>query len=149
MLGSVLTGARKVGDGKKKFVNKLTSGGDCPGLNAAIRGVGKAANSLDIQVIGYLDGFRTGEPLDLRWILSRLSGILSLGGTILGTSRDKLPRCRAGELGTIDICLFAVANYAYQISRLPGLLPWGWGTAKNARRLMKEASKCHHAAQDD
>ena len=42
-----------------KFVGVLTSGGDCPGLNAAIRGVGKAARGFyGMQVIGFLDGFR-------------------------------------------------------------------------------------------
>ena len=42
-----------------KFVGVLTSGGDCPGLNAAIRGVGKAALGFyGMQVIGFLDGFR-------------------------------------------------------------------------------------------
>ena len=41
-----------------KVIGILTSGGDCPGLNAAIRGVGKAALALGMQVIGYRDGFR-------------------------------------------------------------------------------------------
>ena len=122
----------------KKIVGLLTSGGDCPGLNAAIRGVGKAANSLDIQVIGYLDGFRgLVENRFIRLDSSRLSGILTLGGTILGTSRDKPHKMPAGELGTIDMRPFAVANYEQQ--HLDCLVCLGGGgTAKNARRLMKE-----------
>ncbi|MCU0521133.1 MAG: 6-phosphofructokinase [Anaerolineae bacterium] len=122
----------------KKIVGLLTSGGDCPGLNAAIRGVGKAASSLDIQVIGYLDGFRgLVENRFIRLDSSRLSGILTLGGTILGTSRDKPHQMPAGELGTIDMRPFAVANYKQQ--HLDCLVCLGGGgTAKNARRLMKE-----------
>ena len=38
-----------------KVIGLLTAGGDCPGLNAAIRGVGKAALALGMQVIGYYD----------------------------------------------------------------------------------------------
>ncbi|MCJ7549467.1 MAG: ATP-dependent 6-phosphofructokinase, partial [Anaerolineae bacterium] len=122
----------------KRFVGLLTAGGDCPGLNAAIRGVGKAANSLDIQVIGYLDGFRgLVENRYIRLDSSRLSGILTLGGTILGTSRDKPHRMPAGELGTVDMRPFAVANYRQQ--HLDCLVCLGGGgTHKNALRLMKE-----------
>ena len=122
----------------KRFVGLLTAGGDCPGLNAAIRGVGKAANSLDIQVIGYLDGFRgLVENRYIRLDSSRLSGILTLGGTILGTSRDKPHKMPAGELGTVDMRPFAVANYRKQ--HLDCLVCLGGGgTHKNALRLMKE-----------
>ncbi|MGC9469494.1 MAG: 6-phosphofructokinase [Anaerolineae bacterium] len=122
----------------KKFVGLLTAGGDCPGLNAAIRGVGKAAQSLDIQVIGYLDGFRgLVENRFIRLDSSRLSGILTVGGTILGTSRDKPHKMPAGELGTVDMRPFAVANYEKQ--HLDCLVCLGGGgTQKNARRMMKE-----------
>jgi len=74
-----------------KLLGVLTAGGDSPGLNAAIRGIGKAA--LDVykfQVIGFRDGFR-GVMQDRTVQLdgSALSGILTVGGTILGTSRDR------------------------------------------------------------
>ncbi|MGC9520769.1 MAG: ATP-dependent 6-phosphofructokinase [Anaerolineae bacterium] len=122
----------------KKLVGILTAGGDCPGLNSAIRGVGKAAHSLDFGVIGYLDGFRgLVENRFIRLDSSRLSGILTLGGTILGTSRDKPHKMPAGELGTVDMRPFAVANYEKQ--HLDCLVCLGGGgTQKNARRLMKE-----------
>src|SRR5512142_201904 len=74
-----------------KFVGVLTSGGDSPGLNAAIRGIGKAAlGRYGMEVIGFRDGFRglmdnRTQDLDT----TALSGILTIGGTILGTSRDK------------------------------------------------------------
>jgi ATP-dependent phosphofructokinase / diphosphate-dependent phosphofructokinase len=69
----------------------LTSGGDCPGLNAAIRGVGKTAIlKYGMKVYGVSSGFqglisREFVELDER----KLSGILTVGGTILGTSREK------------------------------------------------------------
>lgn len=69
----------------------LSSGGDCPGINATIRGVGKTAiMHYNMEVIGIHSGFsgilkKDVEPLNER----SLSGILNLGGTILGTSREK------------------------------------------------------------
>ena len=41
-----------------KYIGILTAGGDSPGLNAAIRGVGKASQSFDMELIGFMDGFR-------------------------------------------------------------------------------------------
>lgn len=69
----------------------LSSGGDCPGINATIRGVGKTAISrYGMEVVGIRDGFqgllkKNYIPLDEK----SLSGLLNLGGTILGTSREK------------------------------------------------------------
>jgi len=72
-------------------VGILSSGGDCPGINATIRGVGKTAvNHYGMDVIGICDGFQgllTKEIITLDDKV--LSGLLSLGGTILGTSREK------------------------------------------------------------
>ena len=72
-------------------VGILSSGGDCPGINATIRGVGKTAvNHFGMDVIGICDGFQgllNGEYISLDD--KSLSGLLSLGGTILGTSREK------------------------------------------------------------
>ncbi|MFC2114196.1 6-phosphofructokinase [Bacteroidota bacterium] len=69
----------------------LTAGGDCPGINAAIRGVGKTA-ILDhkMKVFGFSSGFRGIIDKDYTEITEEnLSGILTLGGTVLGTSREK------------------------------------------------------------
>jgi len=69
----------------------LTAGGDCPGLNAAIRGVCCAASSrYNMRIIGISDGFRGligGDARELN--TGDFSGILTLGGTILGASREK------------------------------------------------------------
>lgn len=76
---------------KVKRIGILTAGGDCPGLNAAIRGVGKTAIvQYGMEVIGFSSGY-TGlihkQYIELKE--KDLSGILTLGGTIIGTSREK------------------------------------------------------------
>lgn len=84
---------------KKKKIGILTAGGDCPGLNAAIRGVGKTAIvKYDMEVIGISSGFLGLINKDfIELTESSLSGILTLGGTILGTSREK-PFKKSGPL---------------------------------------------------
>lgn len=76
---------------KAKKIGILTAGGDCPGLNAAIRGVGKTAIiEYGMTVLGFNAGFSgliNSDYIELKE--SQLSGILTVGGTILGTSREK------------------------------------------------------------
>lgn len=69
----------------------LSSGGDCPGINATIRGVGKSAIlHYGMEVVGIHNGFTGLLNKDMEVFSERtLSGILNLGGTILGTSREK------------------------------------------------------------
>ena len=69
----------------------LTSGGDCPGINATIRGVCKTAIShYGMEVYGIHSGFRGLIDNDITPLTEKdLSGLLNLGGTILGTSREK------------------------------------------------------------
>ncbi len=72
----------------------LSSGGDCPGINATIRGVGKTAMThFGMEVIGIKSGFSGLLSKNEKDIVlldnEALSGILNLGGTILGTSREK------------------------------------------------------------
>ncbi len=84
----------------KKRIAVLTGGGDCPGLNAVIRGVAKASmRKFDIEVIGIEDGFAglvNRKVVDLTW--ERVSGILTQGGTILGTTNRADPFNWSGEL---------------------------------------------------
>ncbi|MCL2444491.1 MAG: 6-phosphofructokinase [Treponema sp.] len=69
----------------------LTAGGDCPGLNAAIRGVCRAAyDRYGMEIIGIANGFRGLINEDTRVLKPEdFSGILTRGGTILGSSREK------------------------------------------------------------
>jgi 6-phosphofructokinase 1 len=121
-----------------KYVGILTSGGDSPGLNAAIRGVGKAAlNRHGMQLIGFRDGFRgLMENRSIRLDAGQLSDILTRGGTILGTSRDKPHRMPVGGK-VLDMTGVIAGNY--RDNHLDALVCLGGGgTQKNALRL-KEA----------
>lgn len=69
-----------------KRIGILTAGSDCPGLNAAIRALGKAASSIGAEVVAFSDGFQ-GLMQD-HVVTTSFSGILTAGGTVLGTSRD-------------------------------------------------------------
>jgi 6-phosphofructokinase 1 len=118
-----------------KHIGILTSGGDCPGINAAIRAVGKAAqDAYGMQVTGFLNGFRglaQDQTMELNGRL--LSGILTHGGTILGTSRDKPHRMLVGGK-TRDMTDAIVNTYLrHQLDALVCL--GGGGTQKNALRL--------------
>ena len=72
----------------KPRIGVLTSGGDCPGLNAVLRGVVLAADKLGWEVIGFRDGFEGLLPPGTYIVLDRRSteGIMALGGTIIGTT---------------------------------------------------------------
>lgn len=118
-----------------QFIGVLTSGGDCPGLNAAIRGVGKAGlDSLSMGVIGFRDGFRgLVQDQTVRIDNNLLSDILTDGGTILGTSRDKPHKMYIG--GTVRDMTGAVVD-TYKRHHLDALVCMGGGgTQKNALRL--------------
>ena len=121
-----------------KMIGILTSGGDSPGLNAAIRGIGKALlGRYGMKVMGIRDGFRGMMENRTQLLDSEaLSGILTLGGTILGTSRDKpyaMPV--AGRL--MDMTDVIVDNYhKHHLDALVCL--GGGGTQKNAYHLMKQ-----------
>jgi len=120
---------------KTKRIGILTAGGDAPGLNAVIRGFGKTAiGYYGWEMVGFRDGIKGlienhAVPLDR----SALSGILTVGGTILGTSRDKVHKYLVdGE--PVDMVPTVVENY--QKDGLDALvLLGGGGTAKNAKRL--------------
>jgi len=120
---------------RPKHIGILTAGGDSPGLNAAIRSVGKAALSCGMQVTGFKDGFR-GLAENLCCPLDKLSlaGILTVGGTILGTGRDKPHRMDVdGEIR--DMTDVIASNYhANQLDALVCL--GGGGTHKNVLRLI-------------
>jgi len=98
---------------RAKCIGILTSGGDCPGLNAAIRGVAKPAMSdFHIEVIGIEKGFRGLVENHARVLhLQDVTGILSSGGTILGTSREKPYKMPLPNGATIDMTDRAVETY--------------------------------------
>ncbi len=106
-----------------KHIGILTSGGDCPGLNPAIRGIGKTALSEhDMQIIGFRDGFRgLMENRFIRLDNTQLSGILTLGGTILGhLQRGGIPsaadRLLATRLGTACVDYISKGKYGILVA---------------------------------
>lgn len=118
-----------------QHIGILTSGGDCPGLNAAIRGLGKAAREhYGMRVIGFLNGFRgLAQDQTVELDGAMLSGILTDGGTILGTSRDKPHRMNIGGK-EIDMTAAIIATYhKHHLDALVCI--GGGGTQKNALRL--------------
>ena len=114
----------------------LTAGGDCPGLNAAIRGVAKASMHYGMTVIGIRDGFRglvenRTMPIDNPLV----SGILTQGGTFLGSSRDRPHKMKINGR-TVDMTSEAVRTY--KKLRLDCLVCLGGnGTQKSALALME------------
>ncbi|MEZ5282708.1 MAG: ATP-dependent 6-phosphofructokinase [Acidimicrobiales bacterium] len=118
-----------------QHIGILTSGGDTPGLNAAIRGIGKAAmGTHGMTVIGFRDGFKgLMQNRHLALDRSMLSGILTQGGTILGTSREKPHKMMVG--GTrLDMTDAIIENI--EAHRLDALICLGGGgTQKNALHL--------------
>lgn len=118
-----------------KRIGILTAGGDAPGLNAAIRGFGKAAISdYGMELIGFRDGIRgLAENRFIELDSEALANILTVGGTVLGTSRDKPHKMQInGE--TRDMIPTIVENI--EGNKLDGLVMLGGGgTAKNALRL--------------
>ena len=101
---------------KKERIAVLTGGGDCPGLNAVIRAVAKKAMiEYGMEVIGVEDGYE-GMMEDRFRVLhyGDVSGILTLGGTILGTSNKANPyRCavqKSGQTEFEDVSRRAIRN---------------------------------------
>jgi 6-phosphofructokinase 1 len=121
-----------------KRIGILTAGGDSPGLNAAIRAVGKAAiGKYGWEIIGFRDGFLGLARNDYsRLSKDNLRGILTVGGTVLGTSRDKIHRMVV-DGRTRDMTKAVVRNY--RTLRLDALVCiGGGGTQKNALRLVQQ-----------
>ena len=124
---------------KIKRIGILTAGGDAPGLNAAVRGVGKTAlGRHGLEVIGIRDGYlgllqnRT-IPLDSK----ALAGILTVGGTILGTSRIK-PHRMADEDGNVRDMRDAIVKNYEKLGLDALVCIGGGGTNLNAQKLCEK-----------
>ena len=113
----------------KTRIGVLTSGGDCPGLNAVIRGVCRAADKLGWEVIGFRDGFEgllpPGDymPLDRK----NTAGIMHLGGTILGTTNRGhfVAKAGSGSKAMINPEIMAKAKQTFHNLGLTALIVIG------------------------
>ncbi|MFH0842457.1 MAG: ATP-dependent 6-phosphofructokinase [Bacteroidota bacterium] len=117
----------------------LTAGGDCPGLNAAIRGVGKTAIiKYGMKIVGISDGFSGMINKEYVELSERdLSGILTLGGTILGTSREKPFKSNGKKKSEIRKSDLIVEHYG-QLGLDCLVCIGGNGTLKTAHLLAEE-----------
>jgi len=118
-----------------KKIGILTAGSDAPGLNATIRGFGKAVQGqYGMTLIGFRDGFEglmVNKTVDLGG--NALSNILTAGGTILGTSRT-VPHAVQENGGVVDKTSLAVD--VYHANKLDALVCiGGQETQKAALRL--------------
>ena len=86
-------------------IGMLTSGGDCQALNATMRGVAKSLYNMfdDVEIIGFEDGYKGLMYADYQIMKSSdFSGILTQGGTILGTSRQPFKLMRTPDENGLD-----------------------------------------------
>lgn len=130
-----------------KKVGILTSGGDCQGLNAAIRGVAKGlyeAFGNDVEIYGIKNGYKGLIFNDCKLMKpADFSGILTLGGTILGTSRQPFKTMRVIGDDGVDKVANMKANYKeMQLDCL--VILGGNGTQKTANLLREEGLNVVH-----
>lgn len=121
-------------------IGLLTSGGDCQALNAAMRGVIKGLSSTrdDLEIYGFQDGYKGliyGNAKSMT--PDDFSGILTRGGTILGTSRQPFKRMRIPDENGLDKVEAMKENYyKYKLDCL--VILGGNGTHKTANLLREE-----------
>ena len=121
-------------------IGMLTSGGDCQALNAAMRGVVKTllSNRDDVEIYGFLDGYKGLIYSNFRMLTGKdFSGILTVGGTILGTSRTPFKTIQDPDENGLDKVDAMKQNYhKLQLDCL--VILGGNGTHKTANLLRKE-----------
>lgn len=127
-------------------IGLLTSGGDCQALNATMRGVvkGLSNNVKDLEVYGFMNGYKGLIYGDYRMLNSGdFSGILTRGGTILGTSRQPFKLMRVPDENGLDKVDAMVQTY--HKLRLDCLVILGGnGTQKTANLLREEGLNILH-----
>ncbi len=129
-----------------KRIGLLTSGGDCQALNATMRGVVKGlANVCDeLEVYGFLNGYKGLIYGDYRILDTKeFSGILTKGGTILGSSRQPFKLMRVPDENGLD--KVEAMKHTYHKLRLDCLVILGGnGTQKTANLLREEGLNVIH-----
>ena len=121
-------------------IGMLTSGGDCQALNAAMRGVVKGIYSSrdDVEIYGFQDGYKGLIYSDFKMLTSRdFSGILTRGGTILGTSRQPFKLMRVPDENGLDK-VEAMKHTYHKLSLDCLVVLGGNGTHKTANMLREE-----------
>ena len=118
----------------------LTSGGDCQALNATMRGVAKSLYNMldDVEIIGFEDGYKGLMYADYQIMKpADFSGILTQGGTILGTSRQPFKQMRLPDENGLD--KVEAMKHTYKKLKLSCLVVLGGnGSQKTANMLSEE-----------
>ena len=123
-----------------KRIGLLTSGGDCQALNATMRGVvkGLSSNIDELEVYGFMNGYKGLIYGDYRLLTSKdFSGILTKGGTILGSSRQPFKLMREPDEKGLDKVEAMKQNY-YKLRLDCLVILGGNGTQKTANLLSEE-----------
>lgn len=120
-------------------IGMLTSGGDCQSLNATMRGVAKALYRMfdDIEIIGFEDGYKGLIYTDYRIMRpEEFSGILTKGGTILGTSRQPFKLMRTPDANGLD--KVEAMKHTYKKLKLECLVVLGGNGSQKTANLLRE-----------
>ncbi|HWL95343.1 MAG TPA: ATP-dependent 6-phosphofructokinase [Phycisphaerae bacterium] len=131
----------------KPRIGVLTSGGDCPGLNAVLRGVVLAAEKLGWEVLGFLDGFEGLLPPGNYMVLDRrrTAGIMPRGGTIIGTTNRGhfVAKVGAGDRTEVADGVIADAREVLKELRVDALIIVGGdGSMVTALQLQEAGINC-------
>src|SRR5436189_81896 len=131
----------------KPRIGVLASGGDCPGLNAVLRGVVLAAEKLGWEVVGFRDGFEGLLPPGNHVILNREStnGIMALGGTIIGTTNRGhfVAKVGAGDRTVVPANVIASAKKILDELQVRALLIVGGdGSMVTTQQLQEAGINC-------
>ena len=129
-----------------KRIGLLTSGGDCQALNATMRGVvkGLSSNLDELEVYGFMNGYKGLIYGDYRLLTSKdFSGILTKGGTILGSSRQPFKLMRVPDEKGLDKVEAMKQNY-YKLRLDCLVILGGNGTQKTANLLSEEGLNIIH-----
>src|SRR5438876_1169791 len=127
----------------KTRIGILTSGGDCPGLNAVLRGVVLAGEKLGWEIIGFRDGFEGLLPPGDYVVLDRKSteGIMALGGTIIGTTNRGhfIAKVGAGDRAVVASEVIARAKKVLDELRVKALVIVAEGArAKDGQQIKRD-----------
>lgn len=120
-------------------IGMLTSGGDCQSLNATMRGVAKALYKMydDVEIIGFEEGYKGLMYSDYRIMKpSDFSGILTRGGTILGTSRQPFKQMRVLDENGLD--KVESMKHTYEKLKLECLVILGGNGSQKTANLLRE-----------
>ena len=120
-------------------VGMLTSGGDCQALNATMRGVAKSLYKMydEVEIIGFEDGYKGLMYADYHVLKSSdFSGILTKGGTILGTSRQPFKAMRVPDENGLD--KVEAMKHTYRKLKLECLVVLGGNGSQKTANLLRE-----------